>query len=249
MRTLFCLILLNVSILGADPVALKPGEWKVLPIPAKAPAKYKWVVEPLSDVEGQVTLTKVVTPIHQVDKLDPNGTPTFFDAAVGSVIVVAKNPGKCRVALLVIGEDGFPDRLTSQVFAIEDGPGPNPPDPPVPPGPVPPPADGLHVLIVYDSLTLSKLTFSQQGILSAGSLRDYLDAKCPAGPDGKTKEYRIWDQSVDTTNVAKYWQDTMKLPRASVPWIYISNSKTSFSGPLPADTAATLELIQKYGGK
>lgn len=127
-------------------------------------------------------------------------------------------------------------------------PGPNPPQPPGPTPPAPIPGDGLRVLIVYESADLSKLPPAQLNVLYAKSVRDYLDSHCVKGPDGKTPEYRIWDQNVPTANEAKTWQDAMKRSRSGLPWLIVSNGKTGFEGPLPPNTDAMLRTLQTYGG-
>jgi hypothetical protein len=139
-------------------------------------------------------------------------------------------------------------------------PGPIPPTPtptpgPPTPGPTPPtptpapiPAPGLHVLMVYESGELSKLPPAQLSVLYAKSIRDYLQAKCPVGPDGKTKEWRIWDQNTDASGDAPVWRDAMKRPRTSVPWIIVSNGTSGYEGPLPASIDEALKLLKQFGG-
>ena len=129
---------------------------------------------------------------------------------------------------------------------------PNPnPNPPVPPNPVPPipapiAAPGLRVLMLYESSQLSKLPVAQSAILYDTGLRTYLDSTTPVGKDGKTHEYRIWDKDVNPAGDDQIWQDALKRPHATIPWILISNGTTGFEGPLPADPASTKALIQKY---
>jgi hypothetical protein len=135
-------------------------------------------------------------------------------------------------------------------------PGPTPPGPtppgPTPPGPNPPtppapiPEAGLRVLIVYESAELSKLPPAQTNCLYAKNVRDFLNANCATGADGKTREWRIWDKDVDAAQESAVWQSAMKRPRASVPWVLVSNGKTGYEGPLPADPEALLTLLKKY---
>ena len=129
-------------------------------------------------------------------------------------------------------------------------PGPVPPGPgPVPPGPAPIPVDGFRVLVVYESAELPKLPPQQQAVLYARSVRDYRDAKCAVGPDGKTREWRMWDKDSDASGEAKHWQDALKRERKSVPWIIVSTGKGGYEGPLPASVAETLALLKKHGGE
>jgi hypothetical protein len=133
-------------------------------------------------------------------------------------------------------------------------PGPTPPGPtppgPTPPGPTPGPAPipeaGLRVLIVYESSELSKLPPAQANVLYARSVRDFLNASCAVGADGKTREWRIWDKDVDPSQESAVWQAAMKRPRASVPWLLVSNGKTGYEGPLPGTADDLLALLKKY---
>jgi hypothetical protein len=79
-------------------------------------------------------------------------------------------------------------------------------------------------------------------------VRDYLRGKCVVGADGKTSEFRIWDKDVDAAADAKHWQDALKRPRASTPWLIVSDGKSGYEGPLPANVDETLALLKKFGG-
>ncbi len=129
---------------------------------------------------------------------------------------------------------------------------PFPPEPkPDPPEPAPIPVEGFRVLIVYEnnpSEAAAVLTKEQRGAMSSQAVRSYLDSKCAKGKDGKTPEWRMWDQHVDATNETDVWKDAMKMPRNVLPWIVISDGKAGFSGPLPANEAELLALLKKYGG-
>lgn len=135
------------------------------------------------------------------------------------------------------------------------GPGPGPgPNPPVPPGPTPTPAPipaaGLHVLVILGSKDIGSLPASQADALRATEVRQYLNAHCPNGDDGKTKEWRIWDEATDPSQESKLWQDAFRRPHKSTPWIIVSNPDKGggFEGPLPKDSASLLALLKQYGG-
>lgn len=136
------------------------------------------------------------------------------------------------------------DELTFVVGpAPPPGPGPGP-DPT--PDALPIAGEGFRVLIVYESSTLTKLPPARRDILYAQEIRQYLDSKVAVV--GTSREWRLLDQDTDMRNAAKVWQDAMLQPRLSIPWIYISNGKQGYSGPLPATIADTLDLLKKYGG-
>ncbi|MDE2095684.1 MAG: hypothetical protein KGL39_00375 [Patescibacteria group bacterium] len=125
---------------------------------------------------------------------------------------------------------------------------PTPGPGPTPPAPAPIPTAGLRVLIVYDTTNVSKLPASQQEILTDGNLRSYLNSHCVKGADGKTPEWRIFDQKTDVSNESPIWQAAMQRSRGLLPTLLISTGKSGYEGPLPADGAATLALVTKYGG-
>lgn len=122
------------------------------------------------------------------------------------------------------------------------------PVPPVPPGPTPPapiPAAGLRVLMVYDQ---KKLTPALTDILFSKDIADYLNAKCAVGPDGKTREWRIWPSTVDVKNETAVWKNAFNRPRTAGDWIIVSDGKTGFEGPIPSSESEVLTLLKKYGG-
>lgn len=123
-------------------------------------------------------------------------------------------------------------------------PTPDPPKPPEPLVPAPIPADGLHVLIQYESR--DRLTPEQHSIIYGKEIRDYLNSKCPLGPNGKTHQWRIWDKDVTGYDDSKLWGDAQKRAAAKGGWIIISNGRTGYEGPLPASVEETIKLLEKY---
>lgn len=135
-------------------------------------------------------------------------------------------------------------------------PGPTPPTPPgptppVPPGPTPPvpppeppapiPADGLHVLLVYESSELARYPSAMVASWYSKKVRDYLTAK--------GNRWRIWDQNVDASGDTPVWQTALARAKGKgTPWLIVSNGKTGYEGPPPATTEALLALLKKYGG-
>jgi hypothetical protein len=130
---------------------------------------------------------------------------------------------------------------------VPDPPKPDPKPEPVNPAPIP--VAGFRVMIVYESA--DKLSAAQTAIFTSRDIREYLDLRAIVGPDGKTKEWRIWDKDVSTANVSKLWQDAFAKVNASsgtYPKILISNGVTGFVGPLPSNVPDTLTLLKTYGG-
>lgn len=123
-------------------------------------------------------------------------------------------------------------------------------DPPPPPdGEAPIPDAGNRALFVYESGDVSKLPRSQLIVLNSAAVRDYLNAHCVVGPDGKTREWRLWDADVSTVGESPLWQRAFARPRKSTPWLILSNGRTGYEGPLPATVDETLALMRKiFGG-
>jgi hypothetical protein len=179
--------------------------------------------------------------------------PATADLATGRIFY-ASQPGRYRIWAVCAKGDKVSERAEC-VFVVGEAP-PVPPGPgPVPPGPGPGPdpdpfeaaaGAGLKVLVVTESSDLSKLPRSQVTILTSSAVRAYLASH--SAKEGNTPTYRFWDQNVDVSNETALWQKVWKAPRKSLPWIYIGDGKRGFSGPLPADVASTLALLQRYGG-
>ncbi len=186
--------------------------------------------------------------------IDPVPSAVLKDSRTFLLDTRGLQAGRYRFVAVAAGKDGEQVRkdftvIVGEVPPVPPGPVPPGPTPPGPaPGPSPFPGDGLRVLIIFESGELSKYPAPQQAALYSKSVRDYLNSKCPAGADGKTKEWRMWDKDVDASAEAEHWQNGLKRERKSVPWIVIGTGKAGYEGPLPADSDALLKLLQKYGG-
>lgn len=217
---------------GADvtlPGELKTKPGRLLKIEAKSDAKSLVWIAP----EGDADLIS-----------DTSGKWAIFSAPA---------PGRYRVVVVGVSGDQAAGPAVCWVI-VEGAAPPKPPDPKPPPdpGPMPQPApiagDGLRVLIVYESGDLAHLPPARLAIIYDAGVRAYLNQKCPAGPDGKTKEWRIYDRDVDLSGESKTWQDAMRRPRTSVPWLVVSDGKSGWEGPLPENAEKTLEILKRFGG-
>lgn len=180
----------------------------------------------------------------------------LFDLAGGRSLFFAKSNGRYLVSAWAC-VDGKATRVARYLVIVGDAPpvppgpvppGPKPPDPPNPDNPAPIPVAGLRVLIVYETSELAKLPRGQEEVIRGKAMRDYLNAKCTTGPDGKTKEWRFWDQNLALDGESQLWKDAMARKRASVPWLVVSNPLRGggFEGPLPGTLAETMALIKKF---
>jgi hypothetical protein len=135
------------------------------------------------------------------------------------------------------------------------GPEPVPPDPiPPDPQPIPPQPAGFRVLILEETAERSKLPKAQLSALLSTKAREYMNAKCPKGPDGKTPEWRMFDDDqVDTSFLSDNWKKAVELARkdstiGKLPWIVVSDGGKGESRPFPQTEAELLDLLKRFGG-
>lgn len=153
--------------------------------------------------------------------------------------------GKCE--LLVVPNGGKESDVLRRTIVCQLGPRP----PPIPdPQPKPPAVGvfnepGLHVLVIFDKRV--DLSPAQNGILYGETTRNWLEKNTVLGPDGKTKEYRIWPSGDDVSGAPKMWQEAYGVQRTSLPWVVVgSKERGTYSGVLPADSTEFIKLCEKY---
>lgn len=230
-RFLFAALVLTGAVFAGDPpkidpeVKAKPG--RMLKLNASSPTPVRWINT--NDAADLIP--------------DSNGKTAIFFPTV---------PGRYKIAVYTSDATG-PSEPAYCVVVVEGDTPPKPepkpdpkPDPDVKPAPTP--GKLKAALIVYESAELSKLPAARQSILYAAPVREYLNKVTPTSADGKTKEWRIFDKDVDLSNAPEVYKKLMTKSRDSLPWIYIDDGGSGYSGPLPDDTDKTLELLKKYGG-
>jgi hypothetical protein len=210
-------------------------------------------IMPALDVEGPKEFKRDTIASYKPTGL-PDKAAVIWDAdedklslkEVAGQLLVAGPPGeyKLRARMVVLDKDGKTNietvRLTFKILGV--------PDPLPPPGPKPPPGPTPDPTPTPDPSTLPA---KQLNVLYDKGIRDYLNSKCVKGDDGKTPAWRIWDKDVDASKDDKVWGEAMTKAKGvtgfKTPWLVVSNGKTGFSGPLPADTTSALTLLKKYG--
>lgn len=171
--------------------------------------------------------------------IDSDGKTLVFTSPVA---------GKFTFSLAGVDAAGFITVRQHTVAIIAPsppGPTPDPPNP-VPPVPPPPAPGQITVLIVEETEERTPAMALLQG---STKLREYLNSHCEKGDKGRPMW--LWtDDDAEFKNAHKVWQDAMKLPRQSVPWLIVlaKGGATLHSGPLPAKTDAVLATLKKYGG-
>jgi hypothetical protein len=182
----------------------------------------------------------------------PPDAPTFSREFGLELMLVPKVDGQFRIGLATIAGGKI---APIEWMLVKVGKAPRPPPEPVPepPKPTPPipvtdgpfPLDGLRVLIVYESA--KTLPMGQNSVIYGKKVRDYLREKCIKGPDGKTSDFRIYDQDLDVSGDGAHWQKAMVRTRTTVPWIVIGGRTAWHEGPLPGSVEEALALLKKYG--
>lgn len=240
-RSVLTALLLCGPVAAAEP----PAPLKVVG-PTRVPA-YRLVRLSAENADPKAALIWDVNDEDRADADEGGGRLTFTGP-----------PGVYKVKLREITFDAAAGAAKVRTARLTVTIGDPPPVPPVPPGPVPPgptpdPAapfagtPGLRVLILYESADLTRVTPEQMLVLFSQSNRAFLDAVTPAGPDGKTHEWRMWDKDVNAAGEAKVWQDALaKFKPASTPWLLVGNGTAGFSGPLPGTVAEFQAVVTKY---
>lgn len=105
--------------------------------------------------------------------------------------------------------------------------------------PTPLPVAGLHVLIVWDKDQKDSLPASQVGIFSSTALVDWFNAN--------NVQWRQFYQDVDQSLLEPKWKAALALPRASTPWLIVSDGKTkSHQGPLPKSEPELISILEQH---
>ena len=228
---------------ATTPDKIKWYIWTVGPPPAPKPTVLptaKVVADPASLLTSDlkpVTLTWETSPPDVKVTLNQGDGPEDVENN-GSAVVLPQ-----RTTLYTIAATN-PEGTTAYsqtIVTVSDKP---PPDV-IPPGPVL--ETGFRVLVIHQNK--NQLTKEQLLLVDSTKLRTYLDSVCAKGPNGQP-EHRFYAEEQlssipdNMPNIKKMSQ----LPRQSLPWVIISPAKgtTGYSGALPANEAALMELLKRY---
>lgn len=247
-KTLAVLLLHLLAAFVHSQVVSLPGEIK------GAPGAWIVVAPLIKEGDGGVPKWRVDPHLQEVDLSVLLGE---FASKLKGRVFTCQQPGSYKIEVWNAKGDVPSDIATTFVVIGTPLPPipPVPPVPPVPPGPTPSPSPfpdaGLRVFILWDDKG-AKLPEDQQDIIFNPDVRQYLEAKCPVGPDGKTREYRMWplkDGKVDGTP-PKIWADALARPKrgSTLPWLIIGNGKDGYEGPLPKNKDEAMTLLKQFGG-
>lgn len=254
--------LLAAFLLAADPAIRLPDlPAPVVPVPPGPPNVIQKLTGDLlyvidSDVPcivlaspaGRVTVGHDVGPLRVKGRFVDDPTKVQTRTYSGKHIYTVEPAVDGRAELLVVPEGAKAEgEILRRTVDVTTGVAPQPP--PVPPDPVPPtPVAGLKALVVYE--TSMALPIGQHSAIYGKTVRSYLDAKTPLGPDGKTHDWRIYDANLDLSADAPLWKSLMARRRTALPWLVLTDGVGTvvFEGPLPATVEETLATLKRFGG-
>lgn len=102
---------------------------------------------------------------------------------------------------------------------------------------------GVRVFIVEETADRPRLPANQQAIFTSVPLRQFLKLHCVTGSDG-APAFRILDKDAELSGD---WRATLCAhPPRSYPWLYITNGKNGYSGPLSNSVDELIALIKPY---
>lgn len=233
-------------------LALNVGEFEVVEPSASLKSPLLWL--PINEdlvqrIEIAANQPFAIWMIRRGDKAPK--LHQFQPQPVSWCLLVGVKDGKSSIFVIRNGDATTAPQVADRLDVTVGKPQPDPPGPlppqPDPPGPNPPiPSEGFRVLFVYESKDLSTLPSAQVQAMTAKEVLDYLDSHC-VKVNGQP-EYRKFDKDVDLSKASQFWKDGMARPRQSLPWIVMTNGKTGYEGPLPANTAELMKLLKTYGG-
>ena len=106
---------------------------------------------------------------------------------------------------------------------------------------------GFRVLLTYPESNRGNLPPGQKQIYDSTAIPAYLDAHCVK--DAKNApEWRLWPDTETPKEDQPIWQKLMKLANGKGAMVIISDGRRGTIQPWPADEAAMLALLKKYGG-
>jgi hypothetical protein len=209
---------------------------------------------------GNVGIIEILTkaPDVEIDVSNEQRVPfepRKLETTDGSIVYMIDTPGKWWIEVVasdVKNKTYFGRKKGYLEFGVSPGPhppGPGPAPTPTPtptPGPVPIEGMGLRVIFVTESSEAIKLTKDQEQILFGPIVRDFLNANAAKNPADGSSDWRILDPDTTYSNPNDKFAKALTRPRASLPWIIVSNGVSGYEGPLPANVNETLALLQKF---
>jgi len=166
--------------------------------------------------------------------------PVLIEPGVYSIT----EAGRHEIDVMAIGQNPLSWDDASIVVEVGGVP-PNPepdPKPPTPVGPSPIEGAGLRVLFVSESGELMPRDI--EASFYSPEIAAFLNANC-IKVDGNP-DFRRVDPDTQFTDPNHRFAKALARPRASLPWLIISNGVGGYEGPFPKTVAETLTLIRSF---
>lgn len=165
----------------------------------------------------------------------------------GTLFGVNGEPGIYQIKVSGVTEADSTFSVTKRL-KIDGPPTPDPVDPVDPDDPTPDPdtldKNKIKVMIIEESSVRSQLPIGQFAAIFSKDVRAKLNEIC-SKTDGKA-DWRVVDKDSDLSADANVWQQAMKLPRSSLPWLHISDGTKGVSMPVPTSEEEMLAILNRY---
>ena len=169
---------------------------------------------------------------------------------VDDATYVVSKPGTHTLQVNVISDGPLQWDDETVTVTVGESPTPEPaPDPDPTPDPAPDPhpgvapIDGPGFRVLFVSETGERMPAEVEDAFYAPEITSYLNANC-IKVDGQP-DFRRVDPDTQFTDVNHRFSKALSRPRASLPWLIISNGKSGYEGPFPGGKDATLALLKK----
>lgn len=175
---------------------------------------------------------------------DGKRTSKTFNGFLGIVEPNAGASGRVTLRVWVNGKTA--PSFTDYLIDIGVGPRP-PPDPPKPTPPIPMPGK-FKLLMLYESGDLPKMTAAQNSVLFSTAIHKYMETH----GDKTGAAWRCLDKDADVSKLPQDWRDAItKAKTQPVPSFTIVTPPGTEPkvGPLPANEAEALKILEQVGGK
>lgn len=238
----------NLAVGGYALIDIKlPGELTSYIVPGSDDCIQKVTISKGTAYEGW--LVEQATGMFKWTRIEPEKE---FDR----VLVTGLSKGTQTLLWMAV-KDGKAVVIAAFQFQVGPPTPPIPPKPPEPePEPVPIPGQGFRVLFVVESKDLSTNPSPQIQAIYSKQVAEYLNSHTVK--DGQQPEWRVFDKDTVMDAAPQVWKDAMarangavdpKTKYTTLPWLIVTNGKTGYEGPVPANVTELMKKLKEYGGQ
>lgn len=166
--------------------------------------------------------------------------PTLIEPGVYSIT----EAGRHELDVMAIGQNPLSWDDASLVVEVGTGPSPDPNPVPIPPTPGVAPIEGPGLRVLFVSESGEQMPRDVEASFYSPEIAAFLNANC-IKVDGNP-DFRRVDPDTQFTDPNHRFAKALARPRASLPWLIISNGASGYEGPFPKTVAETLTLIRSF---